>query len=198
MIIHESMGIKGRIGKFAVILVSVLFAGQVVMGQRTVSEKPDFKSRIFYGGSFALQLGTFTDVEILPVAGIWILPRVAVAAGPGFRFYSYSKQDHTNVYSIRGFTQLVVLRDIDRFIPLGTHTSIILQLEDEGLSLESKFWHNVDIKPRRFMVNSVLGGGGFSQPIGKKGALDLFLLWELNSTGYNLYDSPIFRIGIFF
>ena len=167
------------------------------LGQTVVQEKPPIKERIFYGGNFALQLGTFTDIEVLPVVGFWVLPRIAIAAGPGFRFYSY-RGTHTNIFSARSYMQLVLLRDIDKLIPVGVHTSIILQLEDEVLSLDSKYWENVNYEPKRFFVNSVLAGPGFSQQIGRRSSFNIMFLWTLNDNGYQIYSSPEIRMGLVF
>ena len=179
------------------LISALIFFNAPGYSQKIVNEKPSLKERIFFGGNLALQIGTYSDIEILPVAGIWVLSRVAVAAGPGFRYYGY-ENTHTSVYSLRGYIQLVAIRDIDRLIPLGTHTSIILQLEDEALSLDSKFWANVDLKPKRFVVNSIMAGPGLTQQIGKKASLNIVFLWSLNDTGYNLYTDPVIRIGIVF
>jgi len=181
---------------FTAIVFAVLFTS--VRGQvTTVNEKPPLKERIFYGGSLGLQFGTQTNIEVLPVVGIWVLPRVAVAAGPGFRFYRYQNVN-TSIYSVRGYIQLVPIRDINKMIPLGVHTSIILQFEDEGLSLDSQYWHNVDREPKRFWVNSVMAGPGISQQMGKKSSLNILFLWTLNNNGYSIYNDPIIRVGFVF
>jgi hypothetical protein len=180
-----------------IIAAVFLFSSQLASGQKIVTEKPPLRERIFFGGNMALQLGTLTDIELLPVAGIWLLPRIAVAAGPGFRYYSFNGT-HTNVFSGRAYLQLVPIRDIDRLIPVGVHTSIILQLEDEVMSLDSKYWHNVDLSPKRFTVNTVLAGPGISQQLGKKSSMNIVVLWGLAPTDYELYSNPVIRIGIVF
>jgi hypothetical protein len=166
-------------------------------GQTIVNEKPPLKERIFFGGSVALQVGTATDIEVLPVVGIWVLPRIAVAAGPGFRFYSL-QSTHTTVYSVRSYIQLVPIRDIDKMIPLGVHSSILLQFEDEALSLDAQYWHNVDREPNRFWVNSILAGPGISQQMGRRSSINILILWSLSNTGYEIYSNPVFRIGFVF
>ncbi|MFN8210401.1 MAG: hypothetical protein U0T33_05480 [Bacteroidales bacterium] len=177
----------------------ILFLSTVLgaAGQTIVTEKPPLRERFFFGGNFAFLLGTASDVEILPVAGFWVLPRVAIAAGPGYRFYGYQKT-YSSIYSVRGFIQLVPIRDIDRLIPLGFHSSLILQLEDEGLNLSSSYWHNVNKDPQRFWVNTVLAGAGLSQQLGKKASLNFVVLWQLVDPGYSIYGNPVIRIGIFF
>lgn len=191
---NESRLRKKHIGFFCIIL---FFFSTNGTGQTIVEEKPPVKERIFFGGNFALQLGTFTDIEVLPVVGFWVFPRIAIAAGPGFRYYSY-RSEHTNILSGRSYIQLVLLRDIDKLVPLGVHTSIIAQLEDEVLSLDSRYWHNISYEPKRFFVNTVLAGPGVSQQLGKRSSLNIMFLWTLNDTGYQIYSSPEIRLGLVF
>jgi hypothetical protein len=194
-----SVSNESRSGKeyFGFLFIILLFSWLNGFGQSVVEEKPPIKDRIFYGGNFALQLGTFSDIEILPVVGFWVRPKIAIAAGPGFRFYSF-RSERTNIFSARSYIQLVLLRDIDKLVPIGVHTSIIAQLEDEVLSLDSRYWHNVGYEPKRFWVNSVLAGPGVSQQLGKRSSLNIMFLWTLNDNGYQIYSSPEIRLGLVF
>ena len=54
-------------------------------------EKPPLRERLFFGGNFGLQFGTVTNIEISPLAGIYLTPRLAV--GPGIR-YEYFKSNY--------------------------------------------------------------------------------------------------------
>jgi hypothetical protein len=184
----------GRFVFTGLILILLISSAE---GQTTVTQKPPIKDRIFYGGSIALQIGTATDIEILPVVGYWVLPRLAVALGPGLRFYNYQKQS-TTIYSARSYVQFVPIRDIDKLIPIGVHTSIILQFEDEAMSLDSYYWHNVDRNPKRFWINSMLAGPGISQQMGRRSSINILFLWTLNDTGYSIYTNPVIRIGFVF
>lgn len=177
-------------------LIAIIFSTEG-FSQTTIEGKPPIKDRLFFGGNIALQVGTATDVEILPVVGFWVLPRLAIAAGPGFRFYSYEKTN-TTIYSFRVYAQFVPIRDIDKLIPLGVHTSILLQIEDEAMSLDSQYWHNVTYEPNRFLVNSVMAGPGISQQMGRKSSLNIVVLWSLHDTGYQIYSNPVIRIGVVF
>jgi len=186
-----------RAGRLALTGLVIILLVTNISAQTTSAQKPPLKDRMFYGGSVAIQIGTGTDIEILPVAGIWLLPRLAVALGPGFRFYSYDSQS-TTIYSVRSYVQFVPIRDIDKLIPLGVHTSIILQFEDEAMSLDSHYWHNVDLDPQRFWVNSMMAGPGLSQQMGRRSSLNILFLWTLNNTGYEIYANPVIRIGFVF
>jgi hypothetical protein len=175
------------------ILVSIGHAD----GQRPREEPPPLRDRIFVGGSFGLQLGTYTSIEVNPVVGIWLTPRLAVAAGPGYEYMKYQNMS-TSIFSARGYVQFAVLKDIDKFIPLGVHSSIVFHAEDELLNLNSDYWGNITRREDRFFVNSILVGGGLSQQIGRKGSFNILVLWVITDSGYDLYNNPEIRIGFTF
>lgn len=187
-----------------IILIAVVFstATLAVIAQEKRGgreEPPPLAERLFFGGSFALQIGSFTDIELSPVAGLWVLPRVAIAAGPSYRFYKFM-ENSTDILGLRAYTQLVLLRDIDKFIPLGVHTGIFFHIEDELLSLETDFWKvpTTDPVPRRFYVNTPLAGGGLSQQMGRRSSVNFMVLWALYDSGYPLYSNPEIRISFIF
>jgi hypothetical protein len=180
------------------VLLVVFTSLDSVYGQRRREEPPPLRERIFFGGSFGLQLGTYTSIEINPVVGIWLLPRLAVAAGPGYEYMKYQNIS-TSIFSARGYLQFAVLKDIDKFIPLGVHSSIIFHAEDELLNLDSDYWQtNVTRREDRFFVNSLLVGGGLSQQIGRRGSFNILVLWVITDSGYDIYNNPEIRIGFTF
>jgi len=159
---------------------------------------PPVKERLFYGGSFGLMFGTITDIQVSPVIGFWILPRVAVAAGPTYRYYK-DQIDRTVVYGGKSYLQFVVIQDINSVLPVGVHTGIFLHVEDELLSLKTSFWKNPPpYKTDRFYVNTVLAGGGISQQIGRRSSLNFMVLWPLNDSVYEIYSKPEIRISFIF
>jgi len=179
-------------------LILLLFAScSISYGQNRREEPPPLRERLFYGGNFGLQFGTITDIQISPVIGIWLLPRVAVAVGPDYRFYKF-RDDKTNLIGGKAYSQLVVIQDISSFIPMGGQTGIFLHIEDELLSLESAFWKYPPITSERFYVNTVLAGGGISQQIGRRSSLNMMVLWALNDSGYDIYSNPEIRISFIF
>jgi hypothetical protein len=179
---------------FAVLLLVLFFDS--ASAQRVKETPPPLSERIFFGGNLGLRFGTITDIQIAPVVGIWLLPRVAVALGPNYRYYKYY-DTHTAIYGGKSYVQFVVVKNISTFLPIGANTGIFLHLEDELLSLESSFW-NSPVVSERFNVNTVLGGGGISQQIGRRSSMDITILWILNDPGYSLYSTPEFRISFIF
>jgi hypothetical protein len=173
------------------------FLFSALSGQESSQDIPPLKERLFYGGNFSLQLGTFTDIEVSPVIGLWVLPRLAVAAGPNYSFYKFGNTK-TDIFGGRSYVQFVVFRDLDKFIPLGIHTSLFLHLEDEMLSLDSHDWDNTTVTTKRFMINTVLSGLGISQQVGKRASINFMVLWGLTDSGYQIYSNPEIRVGFVF
>jgi hypothetical protein len=184
--------------RILMVMILLISANDFAFGQKPREEPPPLRDRIFFGGSFGLQLGTYTSIEINPVIGVWLLPRLSVAAGPGYEYIKYQNIS-TSIYSVRGYLQFAVLKDIDKFIPLGVHSSIVFHAEDELLNLDSEYWQtNIINREDRFFVNSLLLGGGLSQQIGRKGSFNILVLWVVTDSGYDIYNNPEFRIGFTF
>lgn len=190
-------------GKLRFIKALLLFAITVLPfsvnadAQNATKQAPPFRERLFFGGNFGLQLGSLTDIQVAPVVGYWVLPRVAVAIGPDYRFYSFYKNS-THLYGAKGYVELTLLRNINSVIPIGTNTDIIAHIEDEVFSLESAYFKDPPLTSRRFYNNTVLAGGGLSQQIGKRSSLNIVVLWALTEEEYGIYSKPEFRLSFMF
>ena len=169
----------------------------VLCAQAVKKDIPPFKERLFYGGSIGLQFGTITDIQISPVVGLWLLPRLGVAAGPNFRFYK-NPFEKTTIYGGRSYLQFLFIQDLNSVVPLGIHIGMFLHTEYEVLSLETSFWKLPPYQSDRFTTGTLLAGGGISQPIGRRSALNFMVLWALNDSGYGLYSNPEIRISVVF
>jgi len=180
-------------GLFLIIIISTV---SPAAGQQKRDEPPPLKERLFFGGSFGLQFGTFTDIEVSPVAGLWVLPRIAIAAGPVFRYYK-NPYDHTTIYGGTGYIQYLFLQDFNNIIPVGIHAGLFFQLEEEALSLESAYFKDPTLKGR-FLLNTILAGGGIRQPLGQRSSLNFIFLWALNNYDYGIYGNPEIRISVIF
>lgn len=167
--------------------------------QRKPGDTPPLRERIFFGGDFGLQFGTITNIEIAPIVGLWVLPRLSFAAGPEYKYYAEKHIGSTNIYGGRVYTQFVIIQDINNIIPAGLHMGLFLHAEDELQSLQSEtpFWINTKADSERFTVNAFLVGGGVSQPIGRRSALNIIALWAIDDS-YGIYSSPEIRISFTF
>lgn len=166
------------------------------IGLRNKNETPPLIDRMIYGGSFGLQFGTYTNIEVSPIVGLWLLPRVGVAAGP---IYKYIKDPigATGVYGGRAFVRLMLINNFDNIIPLGLQMGLFSHLEYEQLSYRSDFFYS-SYESSRISNMAILGGFGISQYMGPKSSLNISLLWQLNETELDIYDSTIFKFGITF
>ncbi len=189
------------LARFVALLVLLTIPVTVVLGQKTKSEVPPLKERLFYGGSLGLQFGSVTDIDISPVVGLWLLPRLNVAAGPKYRFYK-DPVDRTDIYGLRAYAQFFFIRDLNNLIPLNVHLGFFIHAEDEYLSLQSAFWQSPPNDTKRIYRNTALGGVGLSEPIGRRASINLMVLWPLNDSFVDLlghlYSEPEIRFSFIF
>jgi hypothetical protein len=169
-----------------------------VSAQSVREEAPPLKERLFFGGNIGLQFGTITDIQVAPVVGLWVLPRLAVALGPDYHFFKYQNLQ-TNIYGGKAYMEFVIFQNINKFIPMGSNTGIFIHIEDELLSLESAFWKEQNTyTSERFYINTILAGPGLSQQIGRRASLNIMFLWALNDSGYGIYGNPDIRVSFTF
>ncbi|MCX6333285.1 MAG: hypothetical protein NT092_03175 [Bacteroidia bacterium] len=205
MLIRNSINSRTNVRRLIVVALGTIIilniSSSVALGQNIRSEKPSVKERLFYGGSLGLQFGTVTDIDVSPVIGLWLLPRINVAAGPKYRFYK-DPYDRTDIYGVRTYTQFFFIKDLHNVIPLNVHLGFFLHAEDELLSLQSAFWQSSPDVSRRIYRNTALAGVGISEPIGMRASINMMALWPLNNAFgdllYELYANPEFRISFIF
>ena len=187
--------------KKSLITLACLLMVITVSGQDQVrpeqEKNPPLRQRLFFGGSIGLQFGTVTNIEVAPVAGAWLLPRIAVGAGPSFQYYR-DPFGNTVIYGGRAMLQLSLIRDLNNVIPVGLNAGIFIEGEYEALSLEKSFFNSSATGGGRFFYDSFLAGAGISQPTGKRSFMNLKFLWSLTGNEYGLYDTPEIRIEFFF
>jgi hypothetical protein len=197
MISSCEIGIERCIRKMTFLTILFSFASlSITSGQTTREQKPPLRERMFFGGSLGLQFGTYTNINVTPIVGLWVRPRVAIAAGPNFTYYK-DPYFETTMYGGNAYVQYVPLKDLNNLVPIGLHMGIFIHLEDELLSLESAVW-DPQQSGKRFNVNTVLGGFGISQQMGARAAINLMFLWTLTDSGYALYNNPEIRISFSF
>jgi hypothetical protein len=185
--------------KTVIFFVSIfmLLSGSPINAQRLSGDTPPLKERLFYGGGLGIQIGGITDIQLSPVMGIWVLPRLSIALGPDYRFYK-DYDGRTDIIGGSVYTQIVLIQDLNNLIKLGMHYGIYLQAEDELLSLESLYWKIPPVKTDRFFINTPMAGAGISQPIGRRSSINLALLWPLTTSDYDIYSNPEIRVSVIF
>jgi hypothetical protein len=184
--------------KKLLILSVLVLAFLSVKGQESIDEPPPVSQRLFFGGNFNLQIGTYTNIEVAPIVGFWVLPRLAIAVGPS---YIYTKDPYfgaTNIFGGRAYAEFLVFRDLDQFIPVGIHTGLLLHAEDEALNMNPYEYGTSATDIGRTTVNTFLAGLGISQQLGNRASVNLLVLWALDNSTYYTYSNPVIRIGFQF
>lgn len=180
----------------ACLSMAVAAAGQVY-DTRVPEQRPPARQRLFFGGSIGLQFGTVTNIEVSPLAGIWLLPRVAIAAGPSFQYYD-DPYGSTTIYGGRAMLQLNLIQNLNNVIPLGLNMGIFATGEYDALSLEKSFFTTTPGSSGRLYNGTFLAGGGISQPTGKRSSMNITFLWSVTTNIYGIYDNPEIRIEFYF
>jgi len=160
-----------------------------------------FRDRLFFGGSFGLAIGHYTDIEISPHVGYYITSRWAAGVGITYEYYNNKYHPYhqferyeTHIWGGRFFTNYVIINNVNDFIPLGFNFRIFVHAEYEALSYEKGFFDYG--ATGRQLQNSILVGGGLRFPMGRRSSMNLTLLWNLNSSMNDIYSSgPILRLG---
>jgi hypothetical protein len=178
------------------LLAAALAISQVLFGQEVENETPPLSERIFFGGSFGLQFGSVTNIQVAPVIGVWLLPRLNVAAGPSFQFYKDSFGS-TTIYGGRAYSEFMFIQDLNNVIPLGVNLGFFMHAEYEGLSLDKGLFV-ADGASGRVCQGTCFGGLGVSEPVGRRSSMDVELLWVLAGNKYQTHDSPEFRVMLNF
>lgn len=145
----------------------------------------NLKSHLFYGGGFGLQFGTVTLIEISPLVGYKVTPKLGIGVSPSYKYYSYRPYTspsrlQTNVYGGSIFARYMIFENI---FAHAEYESLFYNIKVPGYPTDMR------------QYNSVLVGGGYRQQIGANAAMNLMVLWNLNDTPDSPYTNPIIRIG---
>lgn len=140
--------------------------------------------RMFWGGSFGLQFGTYTSVSLLPVVGLRATETFWLGAGAVYHYQSHRSLSLHN-YGARAFAQQQVFNNF------------LIHAEYEQLSVEylrQNFSTNTFDKAR-LSKGIPMAGLGYRQRIGERGAADILVLYNFNDTSPSPYSNPVIRAG---
>ena len=181
--------------------MALFWLSQVVCAQEE-SESATLLDRIFFGGNFGLQFGTITIIELSPIVGYHVTPKLSSGIGLRYEYFKDSRSFYggsTNIYGTSVFSRYMLFGGQGESVNLGILHSLYAQVEYEMLSLEKQyfgFWPPEE--EGRYLAHSVLVGGGLFQPTGTKGGFLFSVLWNLNETSRSPYNNPIIRVGFIF
>ncbi|MHA6248438.1 hypothetical protein ACXYMU_10905 [Pontibacter sp. CAU 1760] len=142
--------------------------------------------RMYFGGSFGLQFGTYTNISLLPILGYKVTDKYSVGAGAVYHYIRYLGSSYSS-YGARAFTQLELFNISDG--------AVLGHAEVEFLNTKSED-QNGNIGQSRTTLTLPLVGVGYRQRISDKASLDMLLLYNVNSeVRGNPYSNPVFRVG---
>jgi len=151
---------------------------------------PAWKDNVYFGGGVGLAFGDIDYVEIAPLVGYKIHPRVSTGLGVFYRWRNddrYEPSLETSDYGGNVFARFAVTK------PLFAH------VEWEYLDYEYLASTGATFRDSE---SNVLVGAGFVQPMGGSGAVSAAVLYNLSyddNDPYRAYDSPwVYRIGFTF
>ena len=179
------------------LVMAATATGQIPVTENAEGETPPVNQRLFFGGSFGLQVGTVTNIKVAPLAGIWLLPRIAAGAGPTFQYYK-DPFGRTSIYGGRAMLQLTLIQNLNNIIPIGLNAGIYVNGEYEALSLQRAFFTSDPDAIGRFWHGTFLAGAGLSQPTGRRSSMNISFLWSITGNEYGIYDTPEIRIEFYF
>ncbi|MFD2999280.1 SPOR domain-containing protein [Pontibacter toksunensis] len=139
--------------------------------------------RMYTGGSFGLQFGTFTNISLLPILGYRLTDKFSLGVGGVYHFSKFGSFSYSS-YGARAFTQLELF-NIGEGAILG-HAEVEF--------LNTKYEDRGDL----FTTNITLPlvGVGYRQRISDKASVDMLLLYNVNDQERgNPYNNPVFRVG---
>lgn len=190
---------KRSVKFYVLLLIIALFICNtgIYAQNRKTEEKLSPKDRIFFGGNIGLQIGTITQIEIAPLVGYRITPRLAAGLGIKYEYYkenTYFANFETHIYGGRIFSNYLFIKDLNNVIPLGFNGGLFVQGEYEALNLETRIFDVLNEYPGqdRFWLHSVLVGGGLRIPAGERASINL------NESANTPYSNPIIRFGVYF
>ena len=156
------------------------------------------RDKIFVGGGFGAGFGNYTYVNISPIIGYRISPRLSA----GMRFmYQYTTYDYYDYQAQRTLNYSGNDFGIGGFARFMVYGPVYLQAEYEHLNYDGLSYDGVS---SRDTFDSFMAGGGISQPVGGKAFLFLTAMYNFSYDNFNSsnayrspYNSPwVIRIGI--
>ncbi|WP_266205218.1 hypothetical protein [Pontibacter kalidii] len=148
-------------------------------------EQLRFIDRLYFGGSFGLQFGTYTSISLLPTISYAMRPRLFVGVGGVYRYES-GHGLNLHHYGARGFTQFEMFNVGDG--------AVVAHAEVENLSIQLPPGYNGPTSDRSTLAMPMFGLG-YRQRISDKGFLDLLVLYNSNDDPINPYSNPVIRVG---
>ncbi|MFN3998286.1 hypothetical protein [Algoriphagus sp.] len=171
---------------FTLLFLSFCLVSNLSFGQREIyGDSTSFKDRLYYGGNFGLQFGTVTLIDISPLVGVMITPRLSGGIGGTYQYYNDNRLQGAQgtAYGGRVFGRYNILPNI------FTH------VEYESINWNAYNFFVEDF--RRTWTNALFIGGGYFAPFGPRGGANFTFLYNVLHDNRNSYyfEPYVIRVG---
>ena len=165
-------------------IVGLLVCSVAVFGQEADQDVHwELSPKLIMGGSFGLQLGTITQIEVSPIVGWKLMDPVHIGVGGRYLFFKDFRYDISqSVYGGSSWIRFAVLK------------SVFLQAEYEVLSVAEYDYSQMRYTGRRNLVEGILVGGAYRQEFGKRSAVNMIFLWNIELKPETPYANPVIKI----
>lgn len=191
---------------FAILTLLSLFIYSTGAAQERKNRSDDkFSDKLFFGGSLGLTIGDITQVDVLPVGGIWIIPQWSLGVGGRYSYYSqrslalgdFGRRYRSHIWGVSAFTQILPIVDFSEVLPVSTRGGFMFHGEYEMLYIDrQRIDPTITTQNEKAWVDILLIGVGYRQLLGEKAALNIMLLWHFAQDGFTPYpQNPIIRVN---
>ncbi len=164
-------------------------------------ENPSLMDRLYTGGGFGLQFGSFTNISLSPILGYMATEKFWFGGGLIYQYQNLRMFDiygrpmgrsSRQNYGAKIFAQQEVLNLEQSFL----NGRILVHGEYEVLNLQYEGTNaGGQVDKFRRVATTPLIGLGYRQAIGARATADLYVLYNLSNSIYTPYSNPVFRFG---
>ncbi|MCS7018539.1 MAG: hypothetical protein RMJ87_06750 [Cytophagales bacterium] len=143
------------------------------------AEEQRLIDRVRFGGNFSFQFGNVTFIDVSPLVFYQATPQLQVGVGATYQYIRFNFRGfNTTANSIYGG------RVFGRFFPFAS-SPFFAHAEYENLNVA--YFDQLVGEVRRGWVPGTFLGGGYSQPMGRRAAFNLTVLYNFS---WNQLRSP--------
>lgn len=162
-------------------------------------EKSRFTDKLVYGGSFGLQFGSLTLIDLSPVIGYRVTEKFETGVGFTYKYYKYKDYwyDYTTGQSFDLKSNITGGSVYARYHILE---NVFAHAEFEQLRYRYTNYYSsgAGIEKDKLVadISSVLIGGGYRQRISQNSYFYIMGLWNLTEDAMSPYNNPVLRMGV--
>lgn len=158
-------------------------SGSLINPSKKNDVRYDISDKVMLGGNMSLTFGSMSMVEVSPLIGYNLSPRVTLGASLTYMYFSYKSDLYS--YSAQNFGGGL-------FGKIRIYKDFHLQIEPELLNIKYVDYNGQE---KRKWVFNALAGVTFRSRLGERFAVDYSILWNLNQTQDSPYDNPVIKVA---